>query len=63
MSVSYYRKKPVVIAALQYTGSNSNEVIAFCPTARLDELELVIGTLEDGLKDQVKHVASIGDYI
>jgi hypothetical protein len=30
MTMGRYRKKPVVIEAIQNTGGNSNEVLAFC---------------------------------
>ena len=55
-----YRKKPVVIEALQFTGHNDAECLAFCPTAR-DPKEngpsLIIPTLEGD------HRCSVGDYI
>jgi hypothetical protein len=60
-----YRKKPVIIEAMQWTGSNEAEVSAFCPAAYWDgELPineengiLIIKTLEGQV------VASFGDYI
>jgi hypothetical protein len=60
-----YRKKPVVIEAVQWTGSNEPEIAAFCPDAYWDgELPinakngvLIVKTLEG------QHVASFGDYI
>lgn len=63
-----YRKKPVVIDAIQWTGDNLNAVLAFCVGDAAYELmargnaELVISTLEDG-EGTAKHVASRGDYI
>lgn len=59
-----FRKKPVEIEAVQYTGSNHADIFAFCPVASNnadDPLavsnQLWIRTLEGG------HVASPGDYI
>lgn len=63
-----YRKKPVVIDAVQWNGKNLNAVLAFCAGDATYELmargnaELVISTLEDG-EGTAKHVASCGDYI
>ena len=55
-----YRKKPVVIEAVQFTGHNDAECIAFCPIA-VDPDEkfpsLVIPTLEGEM------VVSRYDYI
>ena len=57
-----YRKKPVVVDVVQWTGVNRQDIIDFVPDATL--LSLVcpwlpfeIGTLEG------KHIASVGDYI
>lgn len=54
-----YRKKPVVIEALQYTGDNADEIIKF--TKGLVQVgvgkSLIIPTLEGD------HIASVGDYI
>ena len=65
-----YRKKPVVIEAVQWTGENTFEVKQFCkdsyetPSASTTTPnELVIITLEDGETNKAKHVASVGDYI
>lgn len=59
-----FRKKPVVIEALQFDGTNHDEVFAFCPDASNaagDPLTvsnlLWIKTMEGG------HTASPGDYI
>ena len=49
-----YRKKPVVIEAMQWTGANLDAVLSFCSGDATYELmargnsELVISTLEDG---------------
>lgn len=64
-----YVKRPVVINALQWTGDNLEEVMAFCAGDSSYELmartgcELVIHTLEDGRDKVAKHVASRGDFI
>lgn len=65
-----YKKKPVVIEAVQWTGLNHEEVRAFCPTAQFAYSDaacevgagpvvtlLTIPTLEGD------HRASYGDYI
>lgn len=64
-----FRKKPVVIDAVRWTGENNQEITDFCPDAYFEDLPngetvLVIRTLEDG-KDSVtaKHVADVGDWI
>ena len=63
--ISTYRKKPLVVEALQWTGFNLNEVVGFCPVIRvetgllvLDRFpELFIRTLEGEM-----HV-SLNDFI
>jgi hypothetical protein len=64
-----YRKRPVVIEAMQWTGENINAIwdwantedVAFVGSQYSDELE--IRTLEDGRDGQAKHVASLNDWI
>ena len=69
-----YRKKPVVIEAIQfkYSKEGIEELKKFCGTAlgniRKDRHigaigEAEIGTLEDGVNLTVKHIATEGDYI
>ncbi len=64
----HFRKKPVVIEAVQWVGSNLDEVMAFCAGNATYELmargnsELIISTLEDG-EGTAQHVASRGDWI
>jgi hypothetical protein len=56
--VKKYRKKPVVISALKWTGDNIEEVLRFssdCSIIKTNELK--IQTLEGPMN------ASIGDYI
>jgi hypothetical protein len=56
-----YTKKPVEIEALQWTGENTKEIVAFCSDCfsyQKDNVNvLVINTLEGTMK------ASIGDYV
>lgn len=55
-----FRKKPVVIEAIRFTGRNDSEVLAFCPGAR-DPIDtkpsLIIPTLEGEM------LVSVGDWI
>ncbi len=63
----YFRKKPVVIEAVQWTGSNAEEVLSFALThavlrrklggETIPGVELVIETLEGAM------TASPGDWI
>ena len=55
-----YRKKPVVIDAVQWTGNNEEEILDFCngkSTFTATDKEIVINTLEGTMH------ASKGDYI
>lgn len=58
-----YRKKPVVIEAIQYTGDNYKEVCDFVgkelrtPLIQYEPGELIIETLEGNM------IASVNDYI
>jgi hypothetical protein len=59
-----WRKKPIVIDAIQWSGENKLEILSFCGNNATfeknifdDEEELFIGTLEGTMK------ASINDYI
>ena len=56
-----YRKKPVVIEAIQYNGDNYNEISNFTGNKSLLGLkqsnEIIISTLEGNM------IVSIGDYI
>jgi len=55
-----FRKKPVVIEAVRFTGKNDAECMAFCPTARDPEdrkPNLIIPTLEGEM------LCSVGDWI
>lgn len=54
-----YRKKPVVIEAVQWTDENTEEVLSFCcGTAHEDEFGgMFVHTLEGPMR------ASVGDFI
>ena len=52
-----YRKKPVIIEAVQYTGNNIEEIKKFCPNCSLLFDDLIIPTLEGRMR------ASVNDYI
>lgn len=59
-----FRKKPVTITAIDWTGDNFDAVKKFAgDNVYLENGELVIKTLEDGADGKAKHVASIGDFI
>lgn len=64
-----YKKKPVIIEAIQWTGNNYEQVLDFVlneatfTVGRLTGDELAIKTLEDGARGEALHVASKGDYI
>jgi hypothetical protein len=67
-----YAKKPITIEAIEFIDT-SECIIAIQEFTGLDPLtvsyknpenpELYIPTLEDGAESQVKHVASVGDFI
>lgn len=65
--MAQYRKKPVVIEAIEYTGENLEEIKTFVGIKKAEfgpvSKELVIPTLEDGNEVQAKHIASVGDFI
>lgn len=52
-----YRKKPVEIDAIQWTGDNKLEIFDFCNMSYINDQELRIQTLEGSM------IASVGDYI
>lgn len=56
-----FRKKPIVIEAVQYTGKNLQEIFAFTASQEIEDdfltSELVIKTLEGDMK------ASVNDWI
>ena len=52
-----FRKKPVVIEAIKYTGDNAEEIFKFCDKAEFPDDELVIKTLEGTM------IVSDGDWV
>lgn len=52
-----FRKKPVVIEALQWTGENFLKMSEFCPVVGATDTTLVIPTLEGNMR------ADMGDWI
>lgn len=60
-----FRKKPVSIIAIIWTGDNFDAVKAFAgDNAHLKDGQLIIGTLEDGEGEvKAEHVATVGDYV
>jgi hypothetical protein len=66
-----YRKKPVVIEAMQFTYPPSAALVEWCPAMKnvrknrhpgaVGEADIV--TLEDGSDLRAKHVATEGDWI
>ena len=59
-----YKKKPVEVMAVKWTGSNYDTIKEFAgENVALDGDELIIKTLEDGSKGQAKHAATIGDFV
>lgn len=60
--IKEYKKKPVVISAVQWTGENVNEILEFCVDAKFSaeiggSKKLEIQTLEGTMR------ADIWDYI
>ncbi|ASM77443.1 hypothetical protein VITFI_CDS1665 [Vitreoscilla filiformis] len=69
--VTLFRKRPVLIEAVQFTYPPSSELLAWCPALRnvrkaadpLARAEADIVTLEDGSDGRALHVATEGDWI
>lgn len=58
MSAKQYRKKPVVIEAMQYDGTNASAVIAWSGAWQIQYTDaLAITTLEGDMR------VSVGDYV
>jgi hypothetical protein len=59
--MTFYRKKPVVIQAVQWTGENNIEILNFCSrcyiTSSGKTKDLIVSTLEGDMS------ALVGDYI
>lgn len=64
-----FRKKPVEIDAIQWDGSNLDEVLQWCEgTAKYEPMSsgnnlIVIETLESSKDANTRRAASIGDWI
>ena len=62
-----YRKKPIIIEAVQWDGTNFEALkdwgapITVLPAT--DGASLIIGTLEDGPNSEAVHVATLDDWI
>lgn len=53
-----YRKKPIIIEAIQYNGKNALDVFNFCKgSVIIHSGSLIVKTLEGNIK------ANVGDYI
>ena len=72
MSVVKATKKPITIEAIRFIddAERINEILEFTGFDPLnvsyvnpDKPEMYVPTLEDGRNGQVKHVASVGDWI
>lgn len=59
--MTFYRKKPLVIQAVQWTGENNTEILSFCErcyiTSSGKSKDLVVSTLEGDMS------AAVGDFI
>ena len=55
----FYKKRPIVIQAVQWTGDNQAEMLKFCERcfSKMEKDNLVVVTLEGDM------TASVGDYI
>lgn len=64
-----YRKKPVIIDAVEWDGENFKEIKRFAGTAvHLEEMasggkKIVVETLESEKEMGTRHAASVGDFI
>lgn len=64
--IQKFRKKPIVVEAIQWTGVNYTEIKEWGAPVRESfgvSTELLVETLEDGSDYQVTHSASLGDWI
>lgn len=59
MMPKFYKKRPIVIQAVQWTGDNQTEMLKFCERcfSKMEKDNLVVVTLEGDM------TASVGDYI
>lgn len=62
-----FRKKPIEVEAIQWTGNNLDELKTWGAPATIlpatSGESLIIGTLEDGPNSEAVHVASLNDWI
>lgn len=64
-----YRKKPIEIDAIQWTGTNLDEIMDFCVgKAKYEAMSsgggaIVVEALESDTNYKTRHAASIGDFI
>lgn len=61
-----YRKKTAVVDAIQWTGKNTEEVLAFFPDIQQTGCPYMRGWLraiEKGKPEEAKHIVAEGDYI
>lgn len=59
-----YKKKPVEVKAIKWTGDNFEAIKKFAgDNVKIEDGELIIKTLEDGKDGKAKHAASIGDFV
>ena len=65
-----YRKKPVVIDAIQWNGKNTDEILRFCEGGEATYESMVSGvnlivieTLESEDEVKTRHAASVNDWI
>jgi hypothetical protein len=62
--VNSYKKKPVSVKAIKWTGNNFETIKQFAgENVFLEDGELIIKTLEDGITNKAKHIASVGDFV
>jgi hypothetical protein len=55
--MGFYKKKPIVIQAVKWTGENDVEILNFCTRCYISSKDLTVSTLEGVMS------ASLGDYI
>jgi hypothetical protein len=57
----FYKKKPVVIEAVQWDGKNKSEIISFCNSCYFTSYGVVKDLFIDTLEGDMQ--ATVGDYI
>lgn len=62
--VEKFRKKPVSVDAIEWTGDNFDDIKDFAgDKVKIKDGELIVVTPEDGKKTKAEHVATKGDYV